>query len=117
MDLRRYRSLGVAFLFLLGTLATPVHLLVDAHELSHHENPEPDDHKHSHHESHPPADHQIDPVAQSARPAPVVVELAIVDFQILPIDVRSWTPTVEEEANRPPSSPESPPRSPRAPPF
>lgn len=108
--------LGVAFLFFLGTLATPIHLLVDAHELLHHEQPEPDGHEHSHHESHPAADHQIDPVARTVRPAPVLLDIATVVLQVLVPHVRIWSRTVEDEANSPPSSPESPPRSPRAPP-
>jgi len=109
--------LTTALLFALGVFATPVHLLVDAHEWIHHENPEPDHHDHSHHEPHPAADHQIDPVAQTLRPTPVVIDIATVDLQILPPAVQSWTLTIEAEANRPPSSPESPPRCPRAPPV
>jgi len=109
--------LMVAALFLLGTLATPLHLLVDAHEGSHHEGSEPDPHEHSHHDPHPAADHQMDPALSTARPVPIVVDIAAVDFEVQAPEVRSWTPTIEAEANSPPACPESPPRSPRAPPL
>ena len=107
----------MAALFFLGTIATPVHLLVDAHEWSHHESSEPDEHEHSHHEPHPATDHQLDPVLSSLRPVPVIVDVVRIDFEILAPEVPTWTPTIEAEANSPPSSPESPPRCPRAPPV
>lgn len=111
------RTVTIAVLFLLGVFGTPVHLLVDVHEWSHHESPEPDDHEHSHHEPHPAADHQLDQVSPGIRPLPGIVDIVFIDFQVLQPDVQTGTPTVEAEANSPPSSPESPPRCPRAPPL
>ncbi len=110
-------SLAVAALFFLGSFATPVHLIVDAHEWDHHESPEPDDHEHSHHEPHPAGDHELIQVSPVLRPAPVVIDMVALIVEFRAPEVQTWTRTVEAEANSPPSSPESPPRSPRAPPL
>lgn len=109
--------MAVAVLFVLGTFATSLHLVIDAHELVHHESPKPDDHDHSHHEPHPATDHELVPASPTVRPAPIVVEIVAAVLELAAADAQSWSPTVEAVANRPPSSPESPSRSPRAPPL
>jgi hypothetical protein len=111
------RSLTVALLFILGTFATPFHLVIDAHEWDHHESPAPEDHDDSHHESHPATDHDLISIATTLRPAPLVLHFVAFVVEFVSFDVQAWTPTVEAGANSPPSSPESPPRSPRAPPL
>jgi hypothetical protein len=102
-------------LFFLVPFATPLHLAVEEHEWHHEEGHAP--HRHgSDQESHPAVDHELTAVAKAPKTVLVPVELVFLHVCVVPPDVRTWLPTVDSEAYRPPDSDPLPPQSPRAPP-
>lgn len=103
-----------ALLCILALFATPLHLALVEHEWVHEQAEE--DHGHDG-ESHPAADHELAAVSRTVKPLPILVEAAILELTVVEPQVRTWTPTVDSEANGPPEHPQAPPRSPRAPPL
>lgn len=104
-----------ALFLLLGSLATPVHLAVEAHD-GHHET-EDEDHHDSDHKPHPSADHEIVAIRAGVQFVPYAFDAAPIELISPAPDVKICVRTVEAEANSPPDAPGSPPRSARAPPL